>query len=80
MKRFVSVLISVIFLLIIAVPATMAETIQDSKDDSYLLQLSSLIQEYSEDNYFEKMDVTIGKSNLLLDGEEIPIDDNGTVA
>ena len=80
MKRFVSVLISIIFLLIIEVPATMAETIQDNKDDSYLLQLSSLIQEYSEDNYFEKMDVTIGESNLLLDGEEIPIDDNGTVA
>lgn len=77
MKRFVSILIAVLVANTLTYPVVIAE---QNENDSYLLQLSSLVNEYSEDNYFEAMNVTIGEPNLLLDGEEIPIDDSGTVA
>lgn len=77
MKRFVSILIAVLVVNTLTYPVVIAE---QNENDSYLLQLSSLVNEYSEDNYFEAMNVTIGEPNLLLDGEEIPIDDSGTVA
>ena len=77
MKRFMSILTAVLMANTLAYPVAIAE---QNEKDSYLLQLSSLVNEYSEDDYFEAMNVTIGEPYLLLDGEEIPIDDSGTVA
>ena len=51
-----------------------------TNDNNYISNLSSLIQEYDDSDYFEALTVAIGEPNLLLDGEEIPIDDSGTVA
>ena len=77
MKKIVSMLTAALLLTTLSSPRVVAR--QDDNDD-YLSELSALIQEYSDDNYFGTMSVTIGETNLIVDGEEVPIDNSGTVA
>lgn len=50
------------------------------KDTSYILQISSMVQNYDTQDYFSLMSVTIGDPNLVIDGEKVPIDDSGSTA
>ena len=49
-----------------------------AKEYSYLERLTSMIREYSEDDYFSKMTVTIGEDYIVKDGEILPIDTSGS--
>ena len=49
MKRFVSILITVLLVTTLCSPGAIAK---QKENDEYLSDLSALIQEYSDDNYF----------------------------
>lgn len=53
---------------------------ENTKDETYVSQLSAMIQKYDTGDYFATMSVTIGEPNLVIDGIEVPIDESGSVA
>ncbi len=72
---------SFITILTLCVAILPTEIQADNKiDNTYISQLSAMVQKYDTDDYFSTMSVTIGESNLVIDGEEIPIDESGSVA
>ena len=77
MKRIVSMFTAALLVTALCSPCVVAK---QNDNDGYLSELSALVQEYSDENYFGTMSVTIGETNLIVDGEEVPIDNNGTVA
>ena len=78
MKRRTSIIISLALCLTL-LPSGSASA-EGAKDNTYLSQLSAMIQKYDNDDYFATMSVTIGEPNLVIDGVEIPIDESGSVA
>lgn len=59
----------------IHIPVSAADTTGD-----YIAQLSEMVAEYDNGNYFGTISVKIGDSNLSIDGEAVPIDESGSAA
>ena len=78
MKKSISIITSLALYLTL-LPTGNAKA-EESMDDTYISQLSAMIQKYDADDYFATMSVTIGEPNLIIDGVEVPIDESGSVA
>lgn len=78
MKKTISI-ITIITLLLSVLPVGIAYA-EENTDESYLTQLSAMVQKYDSEEYFATMSVTIGEPNLVIDGVEVPIDESGSVA
>ena len=78
MKKPISIIISCVLCLTLL--PTGSVSAKENNDNTYISQLSAMIQEYDSDDYFATMSVTIGEPNLVIDGVEIPIDESGSVA
>lgn len=77
MNRKIAILLSIGLILSNSQAISFAE---ENESDNYISNLSAMIKKYDTGDYFSTMSVTIGEPNLVIDGEEIPIDDNGSVA
>ena len=75
MKKFLSLVICVIF---ICSSFNFTVSAENSKED-FLQQISDMINKYEENNYFSVMSVKIGETEINIDGETVPIDDDGTL-
>ena len=81
MKKISTVVMVISLLVTIISSPTYATTDNEPSDENYLSQLSAMIQKYdSSAEYFSSMSVTIGESNLIIDGAEKPIDESGSIA
>lgn len=76
MKKFISLVIVVFIIISFANIQVFATPV----GDEYISQLSEVIAEYDDGNYFQTISVTIGEKNIVVDGENIPIDEQGTTA
>lgn len=56
----------------------MALATEDNSND-FWQQVSAMISKYEEDTYFSTMSVTIGESEIDIDGKTVPIDDSNSV-
>lgn len=74
MKKLISFILCVCFVCSFSCTPTYA-----GENDSFQSQLSEMIRKYEEDDYFSVMSVKIGESEINIDGETVPIDDEGTV-
>ena len=77
MNRKIAILLSIGLILSNSQAISFAE---ENESDNYISNLSAMIQKYDTGDYFSTMSVTIGESNLTIDGEAIPIDESGSVA
>ena len=80
MKKIVSLIISASILTSITV-SVQAEnnSAQIISSDDYLSQISALVSETKSDNYIGSLNLKIGSDIMILDGEEIKIDNEGSV-
>lgn len=74
MKKIISFVLCACFVCSFSYIPTYAE-----ENDDFQSQLSEMIRRYEEDDYFSVMSVKIGESEINIDGETVPIDDDGTV-
>ena len=79
MKKVIS-FVTAFILICFRLPPVYIAVADNSGDGSYLSQLSEMIRKYDSEDYFAMMSVTIGESDLVIDGEVIPIDESGSVA
>lgn len=79
MKKVIS-FVTAFILICFRLPPVYIAVADNSGDGSYLSQLSEMIRKYDSEDYFATMSVTIGESDLVIDGEVIPIDESGSVA
>lgn len=76
MKKRISLVLSLCLVAsMIHIPVSAADTTGD-----YIAQLSEMVAEYDNGNYFGTISVKIGDSNLSIDGEAVPIDESGSAA
>ena len=76
MKKRISLVLSLCLAAsMIHIPVSAADTTGD-----YIAQLSEMVAEYDNGNYFGTISVKIGDSNLSIDGEAVPIDESGSAA
>ena len=75
MKKFLSLIICLVF---VCSSFNFTVTAENTKDD-FWQQVSEMINEYEEDDYFSVMSVKIGESEINIDGETVPIDENNSV-
>ena len=78
MRKTISIIISLALCLTILPSGNVSA--EKTNADTYISQLSALIQKYDSGDYFATMSVTIGEPNLIIDGVEVPIDESGSVA
>ena len=80
MKKILSVLITVCMLVPTSTAVYATEKSTNAESENYIALLSEIIQKYDSEEYFATMSVKIGETDLVIDGDKIPIDNSGTVA
>lgn len=76
MKKILCVLISVFQ---IASGIHFVVSAEESTGTNFWEQVTAMVEQYEEDSQFSTMSVTIGESEIDIDGESIPIDESGSV-
>lgn len=77
MKKMMALLITIA---VIASSANGVVAKSDTADMDFITHLSEMITQYSGADYFQTLSVTIGDTEINIDGEKVAIDDNGTSA
>lgn len=52
---------------------------EESTDTNFWEQVTAMVEQYEEDSQFSTMSVTIGKNEIDIDGESVPIDESGSL-
>lgn len=76
MKKVLSILLCVFNILTLF--NTVVFATEDNSDD-FWQQVCMMVAKYEEDTYFSTMSVTIGESEIDIDGEIVPIDESNSV-
>lgn len=79
MKKVLSIITAISILLSSTMVIAANNSVQIISDDEYLSQLSDLISSTEDENYMGSLNLTIGSDTMTLDGEEIKIDNEGSV-
>ena len=59
--------------------AIAADSVNTTEAEDYLSELSALISSTDNDSYIGYLNLTIGSDTMVLDGERLKIDDDGSV-
>ena len=76
LKKLLSILVCIFHILTLF--NTVVFATEDNSDD-FWQQVSVMVSKYEEDTYFSTMSVTIGESEIDIDGEIVPIDESNSV-
>lgn len=77
MKRTISIISATVVLLSTTIAA--AKPASASNSDEFIAQLSALVSSAASDDYIGALNLTIGSDTMTLDGEQLKIDNEGSV-
>ena len=77
MKKLISILTSAILLFSMA--GVSGEEPFETDSDDFMAQISKLVSSTMSDDYFGSLNLKIGSDTMSLDGEQIKIDNEGSV-